>query len=259
MTLALDVPPFIDSPLHRLDPRWKLAAWMPTCLAIALIRSWAPALAAFALTALLVLLSRLPSAWIVRRLGPLLLLLLLLFGWLPWIVLPGEPAGSFLGIPFSLARMHQVAVLLFKTASIVTLALLLIATTRLENLLKAAHALHLPGMLIQILLLAYRYIFLLSDEFSRLRIALRVRGYRNRADLHSYRTISQVAGTLLIRSEERAERVRQAMLCRGFDGTFRTLAEFRTRLSDLLFFAMLISLGGSLLAWDVARAWIVGG
>src|SRR5437868_4244073 len=83
------------------------------------------------------------------------------------------------------------------------------------------------------LVLTYRYTFLLAEELGRLRIALRVRGYRNRANLHSYRTIGHVAGTLLVRSHERAERVGQAMRCRGFDGRFRSLTAFRTRWPDV--------------------------
>src|SRR4029077_17601964 len=106
--------------------------------------------------------------------------------------------------------------------------------------LKAAHALHVPGLLVQLLVLTYRYLFVLSSELARLRVALRVRGYRNRATRHSYRTVGHVAGTLLVRGYERAERVGQAMRCRGFDGRFRTLTTFHTRAADLLAFLVLL-------------------
>jgi cobalt/nickel transport system permease protein len=111
-----------------------------------------------------------------------------------------------------------------------------------------------PGLLIQLTLLTHRYVFLLMEEFGRLRTALRVRGFRNRADLHSYRTIGQVAGTLLVRSHERSERVAQAMLCRGFDGEFRSLHNFRTTWVDVLAFVGFFGVATGLLAWDwVAR------
>ena len=67
-------------------------------------------------------------------------------------------------------------------------------------------------------------------------MALRVRGYRNRANLHSYRTIGAVTGALLVRGWERGERVGHAMRCRGFDGRFRSLSEFRTTAADVLMF-----------------------
>jgi cobalt/nickel transport system permease protein len=99
--------------------------------------------------------------------------------------------------------------------------------------------------------MTYRYVFLLIDEFARLRIALRVRGFRNRANLHSYRTIGQVAGTLLVRSHERSERVAQAMKSRGFDGEFRTLVDFRTTAGDVLGFAAIVSFAAGLIVWDL--------
>jgi cobalt/nickel transport system permease protein len=135
---------------------------------------------------------------------------------------------------------------------VVTLVLSLWATSPWQVTLKAARALRLPGLLVQLLGLTYRYLFLLAEEMQRLRVALRVRGYRNRADLHSYRTVGQVAGTLLVRSHERAERVGQAMRCRGFDGTYRTLADFRTRGADVLAFGLIVGGAAGLVFWDVS-------
>jgi cobalt/nickel transport system permease protein len=116
--------------------------------------------------------------------------------------------------------------LLAKAAAILTLMLVLLATAPLEATFKAAHALRVPGLLVQLAMLTMRYTFLFGTELTRMRVALRVRGYRSRVARHSYRTIGHVAGTLLVRGYERAERVGQAMRCRGFDGRFRSLTEF---------------------------------
>jgi len=131
--------------------------------------------------------------------------------------------------------------------------LVLLASAPLEDTLKAAHALRVPGLLVQLAVLTYRYVFVLAGELARLRVALRVRGYRNRANRHSYRTIGHVAGALLVRGYERAERVGQAMRCRGFTGRFHSLAEFRTTATDVAAFALVVGCAGALLAWDVLR------
>ena len=94
-----------------------------------------------------------------------------------------------------------------KALTVLTLMLVLLASAPLEDTLKAAHALRVPGLLVQLAVLTYRYIFVLAGELARLRVALRVRGYRNRANRHSYRTVGHVAGALLVRGYERAERV----------------------------------------------------
>jgi cobalt/nickel transport system permease protein len=54
-----------------------------------------------------------------------------------------------------------------------------------------------------------------------------------------------------VRSSERAERVGQAMRCRGFDGRFRALHEPRTEPADVLFFALVVGGAAGLLAWDL--------
>jgi len=157
-------------------------------------------------------------------------------------------------VPVAIFLPLSLAVLLcLKALSIVTLMLVLVATAPLSVTFQAAHALRVPGLIIHLAMLTYRYIFVLATELARLRIALRVRGYRNRASRHSYRTVGHVGGTLLVRGYERAERVGQAMRCRGFDGRFRSLAEFRTTTADLSFFLVLVGAVAGLLLWEVLQ------
>jgi cobalt/nickel transport system permease protein len=150
----------------------------------------------------------------------------------------------------SVAGLRLACLLVLKALAISTFVLVLLATTPLMTALKAAHALRVPGVLIHLLALTYRYVFVVTDELARLRIALRVRGFRNRPSLHSYRTIGHVAGTLLVRSYERAERVGQAMRCRGFAGRFVTLSEFRTRPADVLAFTFITVSALAVVLWD---------
>jgi cobalt/nickel transport system permease protein len=234
MTLALEQAYCAASPFSRLDPRWKLAALLPAAAAVATLRSPEAAGTSLALAVGLVFLARLPLRWYVWRVGVVAVFLGFFVVWMPEGLLPA-------------------LAVLAKALAVVTLLLLVIATAPPEVNLKAAHALHVPGLFVQLLGMTYRYVHLLADEFGRLRLALRLRAYRNRADLHSYRTIGHVAGTLLVRGHERAERVGQAMRSRGFDGQYRLLTTFRTRPGDVLFCASVLA--GFLLLWaiDVVR------
>lgn len=251
MTLLLDIPATHSSPLHRLDPRWKLAALLPAACAVAALQSPLAALVALAGALALVALARLPWRWFGVRLGTALLVPAFLVVWLPLIPRPGDEPVYFYGVALSITGMLYAVVLLMRAACIVSLVLVMLATAPLQDTFKAAQALRIPSWLVQIALLSYRYVFVLAEEFVRLRTALRVRGYRNRAGLHGYRTIGQVAGTLLVRGHERSERVAQAMRCRGFDGRFRSLDAFHTRAIDVLFFAAVVIGAAALLAWDI--------
>lgn len=235
MTLILELPEALRSPLGRMDPRWKLAALLLAALLLALLRTPWPSVVGLLGAWLLVLLAHVPLGWYAGRMTVVALFLGMFLIWLPFV-----PGNGF----------AWAVVLLLRGLSLVTLALVLVVSSPVQETFHAAHALHMPGLLVHVALLTYRYVFLLGEEFGRLRTALRVRGYRNRANLHSYRTIGQVTGTLLVRGHERAERVGQAMQCRGFDGFFRSLHEYETRLGDVLSFLAIVGSACGLLAWD---------
>jgi cobalt/nickel transport system permease protein len=240
----------IDSPLGRFDPRWKLAALTIALVATACLRTLNTAATAFVAAVILGALARLPLRGYWDRLKIILPVLILFVIFLPFVVPDSEPI--FLG-PIRLSSQGLQLALLFilKALAIFTLALVLTATSPLNATLQTAASLRVPGRLVHITMLTYRYLFLFADELGRLRLALRVRGYRNRPNLHCYRTIGNVTGTLLVRSSERAERVAQAMRCRGFDGRFRSLTEFRTRPLDVIGFVVIAGTFGTLLAWEM--------
>ncbi|MSU79869.1 MAG: cobalt ECF transporter T component CbiQ [Gemmataceae bacterium] len=250
MTLAIDLPECPESFVQRLDARWRLSAIVLACLACAPIRSSGPALAALVGAAILVAIVRLPWRWIVYRLGTAMIFFTVFLVWLPFAVAPGDYTLDLTIVTISLEGSLRLVALTAKLCAMTALVLVLIATVPLHETLHAAQALRIPGVLIHVTLLTYRYVFLLIDEFHRLRTALRVRGFRNRADSHSYRTIGQVAGTLLVRGHERSERVAQAMRCRGFAGEFHSLREYRTTAVDMLAFAVIVSYSVGLLVWD---------
>jgi cobalt/nickel transport system permease protein len=250
MTLAFSAPPRTQSLVSRLDPRWKLAALLFAAGVATTLHTLPAAGCALLMALLLALLARLPPRWFLRRLGALAVFLALFTLPLPWILDDSGPAWAFGPLHFSLHGLTVALLLSAKAITIVTLFLVVQATAPLEATLKAAHSLRVPGLLVQLGLLSYRYLFVLADELTRLRIALRVRGYRNRANRHSYRTAGHVAGTLLVRGYERAERVGQAMRCRGFDGQFRSLTAFTTHPSDVLAFLLVTAGAAALAAWD---------
>lgn len=250
MTLAFATFPETNSFIHELDPRWKLAAALPCIVAAVLIKSLPVAIVGFFSAFLLILLSRLPLAWYSKRMAGVCLFLAVFVVAAP-LLIPGEDHFLILGpIKASLTGLNLGLLTLTKALTISTLVLVLLATAPLDATFKAAHSLCVPGLFVQIGMMAYRYLFVFANELLRLRIALRARGYRNRLSRHSYRTISHVAGTLLVRGYERSERVGQAMRCRGFDGQFRSLVDFHTRARDVIAFTIVILVAGGLLAWD---------
>lgn len=250
MTLAFryrDVP---DSPLVRWDARWKLAAIMLAAFGVAALDHLGPSLVALALGLLLVALARLPGKWVRGRLG------LFAFAALPFLlVLPftldlDGPSWAVGPVRISERGLVAGSAVFARCLAIGCLALVLIGTAPLNHTLAAAHKLKVPGLLVLITGLAYRYTFLLAEEYRRVRVALRTRGFRMQANRHGYHTLGHVTGAVLVRGADRADRVSEAMRCRGFDRRFHTTTQFCTRRCDVLAFAVLLAATLALLLWD---------
>ncbi len=239
MTLAFDGLDAPQSPLARLDPRWKLAAGVVAATAISFVRSPARICTAAAGVLVLLVIARLPRQLLLTRFGAFLLFMLPFL-----IVLPALRGRD---------GLQSALLITLRAATLFALALILIATAPFHQTMRAAQALGVPRVLTQIILMSYRYVFVLRDEFLRIRTALRVRGFRPATTLHTYRTVGHVAGSLLLRGDERAERVAQTMRCRGFDGHFRSLLSFRTRPADVAF---LVIVAGSALSF-LAADWLL--
>jgi cobalt/nickel transport system permease protein len=251
MALLFVPPACPDSPLRGLDPRWKLAALVLATAAASLLGTLTAASTMFLAALFLAGLGRLPPGWYLRRMAALALALFLFVVLLPFIVHDEGPGYSLVGLRVSLRGTTLALLIGVKALAMVTLILVLLGTAPLDATLKAAHSLHIPGLVIQIAVLTYRYLFLLLEEFGRLLVALRVRGYRLRSNRRRFRLVGNLTGIIMVRAYERAERVGQAMRCRGFDGRFRSLTEFRTRAGDVVGFFLITAGAMGILWWDI--------
>lgn len=125
----------------------------------------------------------------------------------------GKLAYSANGLLDTLALLLRLNILLLVTAA-------LILTIEPMRLAAALRTLHLPAKLAEIILFAFRYTSVIHREAETMHKALKARGFHPGLNLHTLKTFANYLAMLLLRSLDRAERIRNAMLCRGFDGTF---------------------------------------
>ena len=203
-----------DAPLQRLDARVKLAATVAYVVAVvATPVGWWGLLAAEGLVlAFLIGLSGVPPRDLARRwLG-----FLVLFGFLTLAVAPTRPERAEFGLAV-------VALTLLAKESLAFLGtLLLMQVTPFRALLVGLRRLKVPGTLVATLHFMYRYLFVLTEELDRMVIARRSRTFRRSGRL-DWGLLTGLIGTLFLRAFERGERVHEAMLARGWDGTVRSL------------------------------------
>jgi len=245
----------LDSFIHRLDPRTKLIAALAFILAVVSTPpgSWQAFACYLVLLASLLLLSRLPILYVLRRSLVIIPFVVLIALFIPFFK-EGEVAGSYNIWLWEVSVTHSGLLILWnvviKAWLSVLFMILLTATTPLTNLLKGMEQLGLHRVLLMILSFMYRYIFVLVDEAMRMQRARDSRNFGGKR-FQQIKTIGNMVGTLFIRSYERGERVYVAMLARGFEGQARTLHRLNFGRGDVLFgIAFLILLASiNLVTW----------
>jgi len=106
--------------------------------------------------------------------------------------------------------------ILFRTFLCVTAVLILVAVTPVSQLSNQLRRLRVPDLFVTLFEMVYRYIGVLLDEASTMYTAYMLRSTEHKG-LH-IRHMGSFVGQLLIRSYDRAERVYNAMKCRGYPG-----------------------------------------
>jgi cobalt/nickel transport system permease protein len=228
-----------DSIIHRLDPRTKLITTLFFILAVVLTPPdrWQAFALYFLLVATLILLSRVPPLYVLKRSLVIMPFVLLIAIFIPFFK-EGEVAGSYnlwlWQVTVTYSGLQVFWNILAKAWLSILSLILLTSTTKFSNLLKGLEKLRLPRVMTMILSFMYRYLFVLVDEVMRMRQARDSRSFGG-GRWWQLRTIGNMIGTLFIRSYERGERVYAAMVARGFDGQTRTLESFNFRQRDAFF------------------------
>lgn len=256
MTLTLRDWATGHTPVHRMDGRWKIAALMAAAVAVVLSQHWGVAALAWLAALGWLRYARLPWSWLGMRLGSVAGFLLLVALVVPVTV--SDPAGRYWSLgPIQLSGrgLELAALITLRVLAVSSLALLLLATTPLDQLTRGLLGLRIPNVLVQLLSMSLRYVYVLGGELTRMRLALRTRAYRHRVSRHSYQTTACVLGSLVVRSQERAERIAQAMHCRGFHGQLRMLPVKGHPGQDA---ALALSLFASvwLVPWLLVKVWL---
>jgi len=125
--------------------------------------------------------------------------------------------------------------ILIKSGLTVTAALLLIATTGMDRLAGALRMLKVPRIFVLQLLLTYRYISVLMEEVARTLRAYSLRAPEQKGVHRS--AWGSLAGQLILRTFDRAQRIYEAMCLRGFTGEYNTGGFKEVKIWDLVYWA----------------------
>ena len=239
-----------NSVIHQLDPRIRLAFTILYAFVVALSYQFSVLVMAMAISSAMIVFSQVGITEVFKRIIWVNALIFLL-----WLLLPFTFKGEILMRIGSLAIYRPGVVLAaqitLKSNAILLAFIALIATMSFATVGHALFRLRVPEKIVHLLLMTYRYVFVIEQEYLRLIRATKIRGFRPGTNANTYRTYSYVVGMLFVRAAARAERVHQAMLCRGFKGKFYSLQEFQMGSASWVFALFMSVIIGGLVFWEI--------
>jgi cobalt/nickel transport system permease protein len=220
-----------DSWAHRLDPRVKIVVALAFSIVTALIQGMTAALIAPVFPLLLLVAARLNPLRVLSRLAVVNGFLFFLLVFMPFTV-PGTVVGSIGPFQVHKEGLVAAAALFLKSNAIMMALIALLGTTPVFTLVHAMSHLWVPDKLVHLFFFCFRYLHVIHDEFHRLVRAMKIRGFRPRTDMHTYRSYANLAAMVLISSYDRSKRVLAAMKCRGFKGRFYIMHDYEMKRGD---------------------------
>jgi cobalt/nickel transport system permease protein len=143
------------------------------------------------------------------------------------IFIPFANSGSTvysLDMNFFILNITDKGIMIFFTAIIKSFLSLIIFTTLVVStkdteLLGGLRKICLPKIIVSIIFLMYRYLFLIRDEAKAGQLAINSRVFQK--SYHGVnKRLAYMAGSLFIKSFDRAENIYKSMESRGFEGEF---------------------------------------
>jgi len=117
---------------------------------------------------------------------------------------------------------------------------ILVATTPIDAICAALRKIHIPGIIVSLILLTYRYTLVMMEEISSMTTAYKLRA-PNQKGIH-YSAWGSFLGQLLLRSMDRSGELYSSMQLRGFHGEFYYSGTKKAIAKDYIFALTLLCL-----------------
>lgn len=212
-----------NSALHRLDARIKVICAVIAVFSVVFLTHWYAPLLFFVACFVLAVFSRASlRVYCKRLLIPVAFVafvgLIMPFTYgsdviatVPWLNIPVYSDGIYFGV-----------LVFTRCVSAVSVLNLLIIVTPITTVMDSLSWFHVPSVIIDTMLLMFRYIGILSDESTRMFRAQQSRcGHSGKVSYFGkIANYGNIAGALLLRSFDRAVKVGDAMVSRAYTGKY---------------------------------------
>lgn len=205
--------------IEALDPRTRLIAAVFLAVAIVSLNGFAAKAGALAFAVALIFMARIDPRLLMRRLAHIEGFMAVLLVLLP-LTVEGRALASLGPLSISDRGLERAIHIVLTVNAAAMTALALLGALEPIRLGRAMAALGVSERFVRLVMFIARYQGIFSSEIRRQFDSMRARGFRSSLRRQAFRAYGNLAGMILVRSIERAERVDEAMRCRGFSGRF---------------------------------------
>jgi cobalt/nickel transport system permease protein len=231
--------------LQQVDPRIKLLGSFFLLLCSSFSTRLSTILIIYVFSLILAAGSRIFSVFFVRKIWLYVPLYVSVIALPSIFLVQGTPLYSFFDGAIVITKQGVMAAvfLISRVAASVSLMLILVLTTTWSDLLKALRSLFVPRFLVLMLLMTYRYIYLLLMVASNIFLAKKSRRIGPETWQTTRSWVEATLGTLVGKSIQTSQEVHLAMISRGFRGEPQIVNPFSLRFSDCLWAVVFFGAG----------------
>ena len=188
-----------NSWIHGIDPRLRVIGAAAFAVVVAVSYDFKALFTALMLSLFAVFSARLDFRTVAQRLFAPAVFLLLLWAVLPWSY-KGDALAALGPVTITRQGVTLCAQISLKTVCLMMAFMALVATMTVDTLGHTLNRLWLPDKMVHLLLITYRYLFVIEQEYQRLVRAMKIRNFHPKTNLHSYRTYAYLVGMLFVRA-----------------------------------------------------------
>ena len=224
-----------DGMLQSLDARVKLVCLLLLLVTVGFSHNLAAIAVLYLFSLLLAARSHIPVLFFIQRIWVAVLIFSGLIALPGLFITPGPVLISlFPGVAVTQTGSLSAIFLILRAVTSVSMATLLVLSTRWNTVLKALGVLHVPDVIILILGMTYRYIHLLLHTANDMFLSRKSRILKKLSPGDERRLVSAMSGALLGKSLQVSSDVYLAMQSRGFRYYPKTMESFQLSRKDML-------------------------
>ncbi len=127
--------------------------------------------------------------------------------------------------------------------TIILFALLIFHKKSLFDIASGMQTLKLPDKLVSLFFFVGKFIIIIKQEFNITKNVMKIRNFKSKTNLFSYKVYANVIGMLIVKCFDRAEKLKNSMILRNFQGKiYQNKKEKSSKEDFLILFSVLLSL-----------------